>query len=766
MAALGLRPKRGALAALALALSVATAGAVQAEPAAGNRLAGSNDPYLLQHARNPVDWYPWGPEAVARARRENKPIFVSIGYSTCFWCHVAEETIYSKPAFAALMNQWFVNVKVDREQRPDVDRIYQLATELMTGHGGWPNNLFLTPELKPFFAGSYFPPEDDERGRPGFATVLEAVHTLWEDDPSRARATAERAFAALQRYQSQATATGATAVEPAAWRERAVRRLEESFDPENGGFGKTLKFPRAPALALLLRAHREGDRHSLEMATATLDAMTAGGIHDHLAGGFHRYAVEATWGVPHFEKMLYDNAQLLGVFVTAWKITGQARYREQALELGGWMLREMQAPDGGFYTALDAAVDGREGTTYLWTHAEIREVLGADDAEHFLRTYTLTPLPPEKIRPDSPEAVEDPPGVLRLRRDAAAEPPPAQWRQRLLQARSARVQPARDNKLLLGLNGLAIESLAMAAKAFGRKDFEDAARRAAQRLWHVGYDPRRHTLSREIFGGRAHTEGFLEDYALLGRGFLALAENTGDKRWHRHARELGAALARQFLRPDGSLTPAITQDLLPMLLPDDGDDALPCGTSAAIDLLGRVDHGPRAREAQRILTRVSGQVAQNPVQWPALLAWLPESQAAHAGSRQATLATPVATAGVVTGHIELDLGTTPPRVIATIEIAPGYHVNANPASLDYLVPTRLNLEGAGAPLYPEATLFRPSFAKDGLRVYEGRISLSAPLATPVKDLASLRATLTVQACNAASCLPPATITLPPAQRAP
>src|SRR5579859_5025768 len=276
-----------------------------------NRLIDSNDPYLLLHAHNPVDWYPWGDEALARAKRENRPIFVSIGYSTCYWCHVAERLIYSDPAIAKLMNEWFVNIKVDREQRPDLDSIYLLATQTITGRGGWPNNVFLTPDLKPFYAGSYFPPADDVSGRPGFPTILKALHEAWVNRPKEVSDQAGKVYQAMLETREQTVAQPAASFEPADWLTQAREAFVQEHDPTYGGMGNgPAKFPRAPALSLLLAD--SAAPQALQVLTQTLDAMALGGIHDHLGGGFHRYSTERTWSIPHFEKMLYDNAQLLG----------------------------------------------------------------------------------------------------------------------------------------------------------------------------------------------------------------------------------------------------------------------------------------------------------------------------------------------------------------------------------------------------------------------------------------------------------------------
>lgn len=387
-----------------------------------NGLIDSNDPYLLLHAHNPVDWHPWGPEAFAKAKKENRPIFVSIGYSTCYWCHVAERTIYSNPDIAKLMNQWFVNVKVDSEQRPDVDRIYMLARLIMTGSGGRPNNLFLTPDLKPFYAGSYFPPKDDPKAGPGFPTVLAPIHQGWISDRAQPLTVGENVMTAMRRLQSAMTGSASAPIPPpSAWLAKARDTLRPQFDPQYGGLadGRSgTKFPNAPRLALLLTDYQINRIPAvLSGVSDALDAIAFGGIHDQLAGGFHRYSTERTWSIPHFEKMLYDNAQLLRLYSAAFQLTRKPLYRQIAEETARYLAKDMMSPGGGFYTARDAQLDGIEGEGYLWTRGEIASLLGEKEAARFLGVYAMTALPKSNV-PDvaHPRDINgEPPAVLRLR---------------------------------------------------------------------------------------------------------------------------------------------------------------------------------------------------------------------------------------------------------------------------------------------------------------------------------------------------------------
>jgi uncharacterized protein YyaL (SSP411 family) len=530
-----------------------------------NRLIDSHDPYLLLHAHNPVDWYPWGPEAFAKAKKENKPIFLSIGYSTCYWCHVAERTIYSNPDIAKLMNQWFVNVKVDREQRPDVDRIYMVARELMTGGGGWPNNLFLTPDLKPFYAGSYFPPRDDPRAGPGFPSVLASIDHVWTTDRPQPQNVADNVMAAMRRVQSATTGGAVAPIKPDAWLAKARETLLPQFDRMDGGLADRrsgTKFPNPPRLALLLLDYRiHQTSTALSGVLNTLDAMVFGGIHDQLGGGFHRYSTEPSWSIPHFEKMLYDNAQLLQLYAEAFRITGLPLYRQIALETAGYLGRDMMAPDGGFYTARDAQLNGVEGEGYLWTRGEIVSLLGEKEATRFLNVYSLTPVP----RPDVPDVVHprdvngEPPAVLRLRvpidetLKAAGFKEVTQMlagfasdRDKLLVAREQRTQPARDEKIVISLNGLAIAALAESSQVLHNPQLLNWAQKAAERIWALAYDQPTGLLKHEIYRGQVQTSGFLQDYASLGAAFLSLADVTGEGIWRDRARLLANNILDRF----------------------------------------------------------------------------------------------------------------------------------------------------------------------------------------------------------------------------
>ena len=744
--------------------------AAPAETRHTNRLIDSNDPYLLLHAHNPVDWYPWGAEALEKAKREHKPIFLSVGYSTCYWCHVAEETIYSRQEFADLMNAWFVNIKVDREQRPDIDRLYMAATQAMTGRGGWPNNVFLTPDLKPFFAGSYFPPHDDAFGRPGFDSIIRSIHASWAKDPKGIYENAEKMITAL-RDQHAAPTTAGEPIDSSALRERAVAAWVKRADRDHGGFGaaKGARFPQEPVLLLLMS---DPGQNQIGLLTRALDAMAAGGVYDHLAGGFHRYASEPTWSIPHFEKMLGDNAQLLAIYAKAFILTRDPRYRIVAMEVADYLARQMMAPEGGFYTAQDAAVNGKEGLSYLWTRQEIVAVLGDDAAARFFDGYELTPIAgPESLQTEAQMLNGESPGVLRRRlatdeaRKHTGQPEARQpisayapWRMQLLEARNHRHQPARDEKLVVALNGLAIQAFARTGQWLETPQHIEAARRGAEYMWRAAYDQKK-GLRHEIFNGRAQTDAFLDDYALLGLGFLALYDATGGTKWLQRAGQLADDLLARFRRADGSLATTAAENDLPMSPPEDGDKIYPSGSSAVVDLLLRLHHSTGATRyidgVRGIVERLGPRLEDAPESWPALLLALAENDFApsvHSASG------PLVTQAVVRVSAAVKTGTDRDKIAVTLQIADGYHVNANPASYDYLIATSVTFDGLTPTqvLYPEATLFKPSFAPAGLKVYEGKVTLQAlfPKGTVGTDR-DISAVVSTQACNSDICLPPA-----------
>jgi uncharacterized protein len=520
-----------------------------------NRLANETSPYLLQHADNPVDWFPWGDEAFARARAEDKPVLLSVGYSSCHWCHVMAHESFENPEIAALMNQWFVNVKVDREERPDVDGVYMTVVQGMTGSGGWPMTVFLTPEGEPFYAGTYFPPQD-MHGRPGFPKVLEALQNAWTNEREKVVESAAHITTQL-REGSRRSASGDGVVD-ATVADSAANRYREAFDPEWGGFGGAPKFPSPSNLEFLLEYHArlvaEGrpDPGALFLVTETLRHMASGGIYDHLGGGFARYSVDGAWVVPHFEKMLYDNAQLIRTYLHAWQLTGDPLHERIVRETIAYLEREMLDPSGGFYSAQDADSEGIEGKFYVFTVSEVEEALGADTAL-FNRCFGVTPSG-NFHDPHHPELVGR--TVLTRRYDEtniarefgisgdALESRLDELREQLFKVRQHRVPPGLDDKVLTSWNGLALAALAEAARVLGDQHYHELAIRNAAFVRQAMWDGARllHTWK----GGVARIDGMLEDYVFYGLGLIELYKLTGDLAHLEWARELWEIVLRDF----------------------------------------------------------------------------------------------------------------------------------------------------------------------------------------------------------------------------
>jgi uncharacterized protein YyaL (SSP411 family) len=555
-----------------------------------NRLAGETSPYLLQHAHNPVDWFPWGPEALAKAKAEDKPIFLSIGYAACHWCHVMERESFEDAATAADLNRDFVAIKVDREERPDLDQVYMGAVQAMTGGGGWPMSVFLTPDGRPFYGGTYFPPEP-HHGLPSFRQVLAGTARAWRDDRLQVVAAGQRLAETLVE-QSRLPTDGSAPTEGLLTAAEAA--LQSRFDTLNGSWGGAPKFPQPMTIDFLLGRIATGHPTSGAMVRFTLDRMADGGIHDQLGGGFHRYATDPIWLVPHFEQMLYDNAQLARTYLRAWAQLPDhdrpmiARYREIATDVLEYLLRELRRDDGTFAASQDADTDGVEGATFTWSAAEVREVLG-DDAPLFTATYGVrdegnwegrTIL--SRIQPAWDEA-----GQI----DEGRERTLAASRQRLLAARSARPQPARDDKALAAWNGLAIGALAEAARVLPPDEadrYRAAAIEAAEAIL-AGLRRTDGRLGRSWKDGRSSGDGVLEDYADLAEGLLALYEASFDDRWFVTARELADTILDHFADPAGGFfDTADDHETLVTRPKDPQDNATPSGASMATLVLLRL----------------------------------------------------------------------------------------------------------------------------------------------------------------------------------
>jgi uncharacterized protein len=527
-----------------------------------NRLAQETSPYLLQHRDNPVDWYPWGAEALARAAEQDRPILLSVGYSACHWCHVMERESFEDPETAAYMNEHFVSVKVDREERPDVDAIYMEAVQAMSGQGGWPMTVFLDPEGVPFYGGTYFPP-DESRGMPSFRMVMEAVVDAFERKREEIR---ERSAGTRARLGAIGLIEPSPEPAEAAQLEEAVARLRASADLERGGFGSAPKFPPASALELLLA---RGER---EIVERTLDAMLAGGIYDQLGGGFARYSVDAAWLVPHFEKMLYDNALLARAYLHGWQVLGHERYRRACEETLDWMLREMRGPEGGFFSALDADSEGEEGRFYVWTPEQIREVLG-EGAGPVIEFYGVS----ERGNFEGANILHLAGGV-----DAPEPEGLAEARRALYDARAKRVWPGLDDKRLTAWNALAIAALAEAGAVLERDDYLDAARECADFLLDTLTDEDGRLL-RTYKDGDARLNAYLEDHAFLLEALLTLYESSFEQRWFEQARALAETIIARFGDPKrgGFFSTSGDHEELIARRKEVGDHPIPSGNSSA-----------------------------------------------------------------------------------------------------------------------------------------------------------------------------------------
>ncbi len=737
-----------------------------------NRLIFESSPYLLQHARNPVDWRAWGAEAFEAARAADRPIFLSVGYSTCHRCHVMARESFEDAEIASLLNARFIPVKVDREERPEIDEIYMAATELLTGRGGWPNSVWLTPDGRPWFAGTYFPPEGSG-GRPGFRDLLERLARTWEERRDEVEAQANRLREAIR--SSMRPADPAPVSLDRGLLRGAVEALSDRFDDRHGGFGNAPKFPPHSSLRLLLAEHRRtGEAHALTMATATLDAMSRGGIHDQVGGGFHRYATDARWLVPHFEKMLYDNGQLAAAYAEAHAITGSAEYEIAARGICDWVLREMRDERGGFYSALDADSEGVEGKFYLWAREEIIDVLGeeqgalvadifrAREGGNFREEATgrqseanILHLDPAGIQPELWPFVESAKGGLLARRNA-------------------RIRPHRDEKVLAAWNGLMIGGLATAGRLLGERRYVEAAAGAAEFvLEEMVRDGR---LMRTWRDGEARLPGYLDDYAFVAQGLLELHDATGGDRWLGEARTLADEMLERFEDESAGgfyFTAADGEELLARTRRP-WDQAVPSGNGVAALVLVRLaeetGEDRYLESAERALRLFSAAMRNAPTATETLLVaaarYLELTDAGERGPRPAA-AEPDARAvrGPVTVEAFASHRAARPgeqvRVAVRVEVADGWHITSRRPLQDYLTPTELALAGEerlelAEVAYPDGTRIAPGFSDEPISVYEGEVWVTARVEVAGDAAAgatAIRLMLSAQACDETECAP-------------
>jgi len=712
-----------------------------------NRLILEDSPYLIQHAHNPVNWYPWGEEAFALAKEQNKPIFLSIGYATCHWCHVMEKESFENVDIARQLNEGYIAVKVDREQRPDVDASYMSAVQIMTGSGGWPMSSFLEVDTKPFYGGTYFPPNV-------FVDLLNQVSAIWEQDRASITAQAEelaKSVVANSQLSGKASEIGRVVID------RAVADIVRSFDSLQGGFGAAPKFPQESKLFLLLdHARRTNDETALEAATVSLTRMAAGGIHDQIAGGFHRYSVDNDWLVPHFEKMLYNQALLSRNYISAFLIDGNVEYKRVATRLLDYVLREMTSPDGGFYSATDADSAGAEGTFFVWTPDELEAVLGEEDAKLAVELWNVSQN--GNFEHSNILHYSDSFSELASVRDFSATELMTKMDalgDRLLLARQSREKPLRDEKIISAWNGMMISAFAEAGDALNNQEYIDAAVRAAQFIW----DNNRAddgNLLRAFYDGSASVESSQEDYAYLAESYVKLYDVTGKDGWLTRAEALVNTMHQKFWDETAGGYFIGTETVGAVRPKDLYDSSIPTGNAVALRAITRLWHRTGNDElklrADALLVAFSGYLETYPSAFSYMLTAANDLLGGEAGRRHYIARGNVkVTAAIRDGNIEVEL-----------DMAPGWHVNANQPNQDYLIATSL-LDSEGNKIvdtqYPPVVTKALGFSDSDLALYENKVSILAPL--PMADANSklLSMTLQLQACDETVCLAPEDIPL-------
>ncbi len=730
-----------------------------------NRLILEDSPYLIQHAHNPVNWYPWGTEPFELAKTENKPIFLSIGYSTCHWCHVMERESFEDLEIARLMNQYFICIKIDRERRPDIDAFYMTAVQMLTGRGGWPMSSFLTPEGDPFFGGTYFPPQR-------FATLLQQVHAAWEGQRPQ---LLEQAAKISERVQLATTARGQAAAVGQEAVQKAVDQITGNLDTEFGGFGSAPKFPHEPGLLLLLsQALRTGNQQALHAADVSLDAMARGGIYDQVGGGFHRYSVDAQWLVPHFEKMLYNQAHLTRAYLAAHQLAGKTYYARIVRQTLDYFLREMTSPAGAFYSATDADSAGAEGEFFVWTPDELRHLLSEDDAALAIDLWSVTQdgnfegkniLHLAKSYEDYARSKSISVDHLLQRIDGI--------RDLLWKAREEREHPLRDDKIVTAWNGMMITSLAEASEVLGEPRYLEAARRAANFLW--DHNRRENgELLRVHLAGNSSGVGLQNDYAYFAEALITLYDLSGEEVWLERARELADSMLQKFWDEGYGgffMTAAGVDPNLRARPKSPSDNAIPSGNSVGVRALGmlatRTEDASYGDRANQTLSAFAEKIQQYPAGFGYMLMAADGLLHGEPGPRQYGASGHVkATARLVTAD-RLETRGVASHVEIDLEIRDGWHINANQPLSDNLIPTEVTIdqERAGLVLsnvaYPTAETVRLGFQDEPLAVYQGKVQLSGTVARtdPEDDLLMIPIHLRLQACNDRVCLRPEDLVL-------
>ncbi len=748
------------------------------QPAHTNALIDETSPYLRQHAHNPVNWYPWGEAAFAKAKQENKPIFLSVGYSTCYWCHVMEVESFEDPEVAAVLNEHFIAIKVDREERPDIDEQYMIATQLLTQRGGWPNSVWLTPAGKPWMAGTYFP-------KANFISVLEQLATIWDTRRDEVDRQAESMVQAAARVSSPRFSTAVPLT--AKLLDQAAKELVARFEPQHGGFGVAPKFPPHGTLQLLLEHYRRTEDPSLLTPIAkTLDAMWLGGLHDHLGGGFHRYSTDDRWLLPHFEKMLYDNAQLMRAYADGFELTGEKRYRDAVEDIFQWCQREMTAPQGGFYSALDSGEVGKEGEAYVWSVEKLRQALPAEDAQFFAEIYNFQvegnfaeEASGEKTGENIPHRTETieqiaerrglDPAALRSRLDAL--------REKLLEVRQSWPQPHKDDKILTSWNGLMIAALARAGRLLEEPRYSQAAEQAADFiLQNMVRDGR---LLRTFRAGQAKLPAYLDDYTYFIQALLELYQTSGNARWLQQADTFAEQLIDDFEdRQQGGFffTTDDHEDLLVRTKHLGGGGNLPNPNGVAAQLLIEIAEltgkSTYRQSAQRTLQSLSGLMELQPqASEDVLIAtsrWLAtggEASTAIAAETQQQGGKLVQRIDPVTIQIDpakpICKAGEPVALRVTVEIDEGWHLYAENPEADFLQPTRVAVDAAEGFTVEQIKSSSPRRQLDAilnqeLATYAGEVHFDLAITANAKAVVGenpLTIHVTIQACDSKRCLP-------------
>ena len=739
-----------------------------------NRLVDQTSPYLLQHAHNPVQWYPWGDEAFAKAKLENKPIFLSVGYSTCYWCHVMEVESFEDEEVAAVINEHFIAIKVDREERPDIDEQYMLATQLIAKRGGWPNSVWLTPDGKPWMAGTYFPKQ-------GFIQVLLQLADVWKNRRDEVNQQADILTKATQQMSRPTMNEGIELTSQLT--KQATDLLVARFDPSLGGFGGAPKFPPHGTLQLLIQQFREtGDKSLLKPISVTLDAMWLGGIHDHIGGGFHRYSTDAEWLLPHFEKMLYDNAQLVQAYVDGYQITGNMRYSEAVADIHGWVKREMTSPEGAFYSALDSGEVGKEGEAYVWPVNRLQGLLGAADAALFAEIYNFRPEGNFKEQstgkrmetniPHLKQSIETM-AAKRGRSEQELAGSLAQMRNKMLVERQTWPQPRVDDKVLTSWNGLMIGSLACAGRVLHEPSYIESASRAADFILKKMVSDE--VLLRTYRDGVAKIPGYLDDYAYFVHGLIELHRATGDPRWLDQATRLTKRMLSEFEDQDNGgffFTTASHEDLMLRTKHLGGGGNMPNPNGVVVQVLIQLDEltgEPVYRQStKRTLESLSGLLAGQPHGVEALL--VASSQYLTKTKSESPKTVPPTEQSRRVNAVTIRISPTrwiakPGDAItikAVLEIDEGWHLYGENPESEFLLASTVTVDASeqvaiGKMKSPQAQSKLDPILQQTLSTYSGRIEFEVPLtigsnALPGKIPLSIR--VKTQACDKNRCLPP------------